>query len=142
MMIVIDGENCRLGRLGTFVASELKKGEQVKIINAEKIVITGDPVQIKQNYKALYDIKDISNPRKSPKMSKRPDLFVKRCIRGMVPHRTPKGAAQMRNLIALMGSDYPELKKNAIKAGELTNTNVKTITILEICRYMGWGGKL
>ena len=40
-MIYIDASDMVLGRLSSFVAKELLKGEQVHIVNAEKAVVIG-----------------------------------------------------------------------------------------------------
>ena len=49
-MQVIDGSNHILGRLATHVAKQLLNGEDIIIVNAEKIVITGRKEQILQDY--------------------------------------------------------------------------------------------
>jgi LSU ribosomal protein L13P len=40
-MIYIDGDNHIYGRLSTYVAKQLLLGEEVVIVNASKIAITG-----------------------------------------------------------------------------------------------------
>ncbi|MDD2803867.1 MAG: uL13 family ribosomal protein, partial [Methanocorpusculum sp.] len=41
MVTVIDGENLLLGRLSSIVATRILAGEEIAIINAEKVIVSG-----------------------------------------------------------------------------------------------------
>ena len=41
VMMIIDGEGCVLGRLASVTSKNLLEGEEVVILNAEKIMLTG-----------------------------------------------------------------------------------------------------
>ena len=41
-MMIIDGEGCVLGRLASITSKNLLEGEEVVILNAEKIMLTGN----------------------------------------------------------------------------------------------------
>jgi len=134
--MIIDGENCVLGRVATLVAKKTLSGEPVTIINAEKMVITGNPVSIVNEYRTLFRIRDIAKPVKSPHWSKRPDLFVKRSIRGMLPRKTTRGTEALKRIRAYIGDNGMRGEKVA----EHNNPNAKTITVLELCKALGWKG--
>lgn len=83
-MKVIDGSGAVMGRLASFVAKELMKGEEIAIINCEKVIITGN----KKNIKAEFEESKtkIGSGQKGPKISRSPEKIVKRSIRGMLPN--------------------------------------------------------
>jgi large subunit ribosomal protein L13 len=139
MMIVVDGEGCVLGRMGAKVAKELLNGEKVALVNADKVVIVGDPDFILKDYTAKFSIRDIAKPVKSPKLSRRPDLFVKRTIRGMLPIRRKRGAEAHRRLMAYVGVPK-EFEGKGKKICELDDKTKKFITVGELCRRIGWKG--
>ena len=134
--MIIDGSNCELGRVATVVAKKALAGEPVTIINAEKIVITGNPVSVVREYRALFEIRNIAKPVRSPHWSKRPDLFVKRSIRGMLPRRTERGTGALARIRAYIGDNGMRGEKVA----EHNNPAAKTITVLELCKALGWKG--
>jgi len=134
--MIIDGSNCVLGRMATVVAKKVLAGESVTIINAEKVVITGNPVSVVKEYRTLFEIRNIAKPVRSPHWSKRPDLFVKRSIRGMLPRRTERGTAALARIRAYMGDNGMKGEKVA----EHSNPAAKTITVLELCKALGWKG--
>ena len=47
---VIDGENATLGRLASYVAKQALKGENIAILNCDKIIITGNKANIQEKY--------------------------------------------------------------------------------------------
>ncbi len=138
-MKVINAENTVLGRLASEAAKLAMNGEEVVIINAEKAVITGNPDDIYERYFQKFQIRDIAKPEKSPKMSRRPDLFVKRTIRGMIPRRRKNGKEALSRIKAFIGTpkEYEgkgEVIENIIKK------NKKGMTVEELCKKLGWKG--
>ncbi len=108
---VIDGSGMVLGRISSSVAKMLLNGEHVVLLNAEKLVISGHPKEIVAKYKRRFELQDKANPEHSPYWSKRPDIFVKRIVRGMLPFKRPKGKAAFKLLRAYVG--VPEMYKGA-----------------------------
>lgn len=139
-MIIIDAENARIGRIGTFVAKKLLEGEEVSIINAEEAVISGSPETIVAKYIHRRGLQFKGNPEKSPYWPKVPDRFVKRLIRGMMPRKKAKGKTAYSKLKVYIGK--PEgLKGEAVKVeGAEMGTLTKYIKIHELCRQLGYNG--
>lgn len=108
---MIDGERKVLGRLSSRVAKMLLDGDRVSLVNAEKIVVSGHLRDIVEEYKRRIELRDKANPEHSPYISRRPDLLVKRTIRGMLPYKKPKGKEAYKRLRVYMGT--PE----GLKAG-------------------------
>ena len=98
-MIVIDGEKCVLGRLASVTSKNLLEGEEVVVLNAEKIMLTGNKDWAYAKYKQRVDRASISNPRDlGPKYPRRPDDIFRRTVRGMLPFKKSKGKTVRRNL--------------------------------------------
>ena len=78
-MIIIDGNGCVLGRLASVTSKNLLEGEEVVILNAEKIMLTGNKEWAYAKYKQRVDRASISNPRDlGPKYPRRPDDIFRR----------------------------------------------------------------
>jgi len=142
--VIIDAENMILGRFAARVAKMLLEGKRVIIVNAEKAIISGDPQMVLQRYKDLSEIKSRRNPRKGPFFYTRPDLFVKRRIRGMLPFKKPRGRMAFKKLKVYIGLP-PEFEKvEKIKWEEFDATKrlkSKWIYVGDLLRYFGWKGK-
>ena len=139
--INIDGKNCLLGRLGSFVAKQALLGNTVNIFNCEKIVISGEPKLTMERYR--HTLSEKGQPHKGPYVPRMPDRFVRRALRGMIPHKTARGAAAYKRIMCYI--DVPEKFKDK-KLEQIKNTSadklpsLKKCTVLDICRYIG--GKL
>ncbi|NYZ80006.1 50S ribosomal protein L13 [Candidatus Micrarchaeota archaeon] len=138
-MIVIDGENCVLGRVSTHVAKSALNGEHVAIVNAEKMIIIGNEKDIYQRYRDKFEIRNISKPVESPKISRRPDLFVKRTIRGMLPSHSSRKLDALHLIKAYIGVPK-EFEGKGKKMFELKDVNKKHVTVDFICKKVGWKG--
>lgn len=137
LMFVVDGEDCILGRLSAQVAKKALNGETVQVINAEKIFITGSPTQIVARWKQKLRWKDVSDPeRASPRVSRRPDLFVKKTIRGMIPRKKAAGREALERIKVFIGK--PEGVKG-VKVAEAKSIG-KGIYVGDLCRQIGWKG--
>lgn len=115
---VLDGEGKVLGRLATEAARILRgkhrpdftphidTGDNVIVINAEKVVLTGNKL-----HKKFY-IRHSGYPGGLKKtsyftlMQTKPELAVKKAIVGMLPHNR-LGATMASKLKVYRGSDHP-----------------------------------
>lgn len=138
-MVTIDGSGLVLGRAASVIASRLLHGETVNLVNAETIVVSGNAETTYGKYKARLELKDRAKPEKSPKFPKRPDLFVKRAVRGMLPWGTKRGRDAYRRLRVYMGVPA-ELRNEKLEAmpSALKRLACRHATISEICTHIGW----
>ncbi len=139
---LIDGKGKILGRVGSTVAKRLLSGDSIFIVNAEDMLISGHPKNIVAKYKRLHDLKDKANPEHSPYWSRRPDLFVKRIVRGMLPYKKAKGKEAYKRLKVYIG--FPEELKN-YKEYEIATKNAEeiyedTTTVKQIVTKLGYAG--
>ena len=116
--VLIDAENQVLGRLASKAARLLRGklkpnytphvdcGDNVIIINAEKIILTGKKMTDKEyiTYSGYPGGKKIHSPEEL--MKKRPIAVVEEAIRGMLP-RTRLGRAIFGNLHVYAGPEHP-----------------------------------
>ena len=143
-IVIVDATNMILGRLAARIAKMLLQGKRVIVINAEKAVISGEKDRILEKYKKLWGIKTRTNPRKGPFHYSRPDLFLKRRIRGMLPFKKPRGRKAFRRLRVFVGTP-PEFKKaEKVVFEDIDATKklkCKWMTVGELLKYFGWNGK-
>lgn len=106
--IIIDAENAIVGRMGSFVAKEVLKGNEVVILNSEKAVITGSKSIIMEKISNLRAKGGSS--QKGPQISKLPERLLKRMIRGMLPWDRTRGREAWRRLKCYNSYDKVEEK--------------------------------
>ncbi len=103
MVTIIDARDAILGRLGSNVARRIMDGEEIVIVNAESILITGEKSSIFKDYKAKVDRGDTTK-RKGPFYPRRADLLFKRAVRGMIPWTSTSGREAYRRLHVFVGT--------------------------------------
>jgi large subunit ribosomal protein L13 len=143
MKYLIDGNKYVLGRLATYVAKLLLEGNHVALINAEKLVISGEKEVIVEKYKEKLNWKDKANPEHSPYWSRRPDLLVKRIIRGMLPYKRKAGREAYKRLRVFIGEnvkginlkDYKKLEPDMKKANDLKE---EYLEVGELSKLLGY----
>ena len=81
---IFDAEQMVVGRLGTKAAKAALLGDRVVIVNAEKAIITGNRRTVIDAWKNKFKKRTSYNPRKGPFHVRRPDMIVRRMIRGML----------------------------------------------------------
>ncbi len=83
-MKIIDGTETVLGRLASFAAKEALKGEEIIVVNCDKVIITGSRKNIEEEFQIKRS--RFGSSQKGPKISKSNEKIVKRAIRGMLPN--------------------------------------------------------
>ena len=117
--IVIDAEGLVVGRLATFVAKRLRgkhkptytphvdDGDFVIVVNADKVVFTGQKRENKVYYRHTGypgGIKE-TTPRRILE-GRFPERVVEKAVERMIP-RGPLGRRQLKNLRVYAGTDHP-----------------------------------
>jgi len=118
--ILIDAEDIIVGRLATFVAMRLRGkhmpkytphidcGDNVIIINAEKVVFTGN----KRNAKTYYWHTGYPGGLKERTADKIldgrfPERVFRKAVQRMLPKESPLARQQLSNLRVYAGSEHP-----------------------------------
>ena len=136
--MVIDATDLILGRLAAKAAKQVLQGESVTIVNCEKAVITGDRKQILENYAQKFDVGQVNQ---GPYFPRRPDMLVRRTIRGMLPRKKPKGRAAFARVKCYIGVPS-QIKQEEIKSvPEASLERIKKaahMTMSELCKHLGY----
>ena len=115
-MKIIDGKDAVLGRLASFVAKNLLKGEEIIIINCEQVIITGNKRRIKEDFEEKRS--KVGSGQKGPKVSRLSEKIMKRTIRGMLPnHRKGRGKEALKRIRCYVGVPKEYEKSKKILAG-------------------------
>jgi len=130
--MIVDAEGTILGRLAAKVAKELLKGENITIINVEKIIITGNPDAIIERF---FEKRNKGDPKKGPFYPRQPDRLLKRVVRGMLPYKKEKGKKAFRRLKVLIGNSN-NLKGEKISK-TLEDVKCKYMTLKDLCKKLG-----
>src|SRR3989344_6447553 len=112
--MIIDGTNLILGRLASIVAKRALLGDEIVIVNCDKVVITGTKDNVFEEYKVKTNR---GNPFKGPFFPKIPDRIVRRTIRSMLPYRKPRGREAYKRVMCYLGipKKYEKEKLETIK---------------------------
>ncbi len=143
--MIVNAEGQILGRLATFVAKKALLGEEMIVVNAEKAIISGRKEDILARELAKLNIKNIGNYRKGPFHQRRPDKFVRRSIRGMLPYKKARGREALKRVMVYIGIPENEIKKNhninikkeKIQDLKLKKREVNGISVGELCASIG-----
>ncbi len=138
--IVIDAEGLVVGRLATIIASRLRgkhkpsftphvdDGDNIIVINAEKIVLTGRKLEQKNYYHHTGFPGGIKE--RSAKMileGRFPERIVEKAVERMLP-RGPLGRQQLSNLRVYKGPDHPHAAQNpaSLDVGAMNSKNKRS----------------
>lgn len=135
--MIIDATNLIVGRFATVAAKTALLGEEVHIINAEKAVFSGAKQKVLADWQR---VDRMGIPAKGPFIKRRPSMFVKRCIRGMLPYKQAKGRDALARIKCYSAVPEELSGKEAVtfeKADASKLPNVKCVTVGEICKLLG-----
>ena len=130
-MIVIDAKNLILGRFSTYAAKQALLGEEVRVINCEKAIVSGKKAS---SIRETQETALRGTPAKGPFIPKMADRYVRRVIRGMLPYKVHKGAVAYKRVLCYVG-EPEEFKGKAItleSASFKKLPNLRFITIGEM----------
>lgn len=138
--LLIDAEGLVVGRLATIIANRLRGkhkanytphvdcGDNVIVINAEKVRFTGNKLNDKRYYRHTGHpggIKEVS-PAKVLE-GRFPERVIIKAVERMVP-RGPLGRQQMRNLRVFGGAEHPHTAQSP-EVLDVKSMNRKNTTI-------------
>ena len=136
-MKVINGEHMILGRVASYIAKASLFGEKISLVNCDKIIITGNKHSIFKRQHLLSEMK--GKPTKGIFYQRRPDFFVRRSIKRMLPD-SERGKAALKKIKCYIAT--PENLRN-VKQETVANAhiqklpNLKYLTVGELCLRMG-----
>jgi large subunit ribosomal protein L13 len=140
--MTIDATDCIAGRMCSQISKLLLKGYRVRVVNAEKTMISGNKYMIIDSYMKFLTISSATNPIHGPFHPRRPDRILTRMIRGMLPKRKPSGISALKRLRVYV-SVPPELresKNEKFESSKIRRPHSYYSTLGEIAKQIGWNG--
>jgi large subunit ribosomal protein L13 len=134
---VIDASGLILGRMASVVAKRLLLGESIVIVNAEKATISGKRLSRVKEAKAFLEI---GHPGKGPFHPRRPDQIVRRTVRGMLPHRLPKGQVAFKRLRVFLGVplEFKDVTFQTIPQADVNKLKCSYVTVGAFAKEIGY----
>ncbi|KAH8778220.1 AMP dependent synthetase and ligase [Hyaloscypha sp. PMI_1271] len=142
--ITIDGKGHLLGRLASTVAKQLLNGQKIVVVRCEALNISGEFFRAKLKYHAYLRKMTRYNPtRGGPFHFRAPSRIFYKTVRGMIPHKTARGAAAMERLKVFEGvpPPYDKIKRvvvpQALRVLRL-KPGRKYCTVGRLSHEVGW----
>ena len=134
---IIDASGLILGRMASKVAKRLLTGELITIVNAEKATLSGKNLSRLKEANAFLKI---GHPKKGPYHPRRPDQIVRRSVKGMLPHRQPKGVDALRRLRVFLGvpQGLETASLQTIPEAHVSKLRCSYTTIEELAKQIGY----
>ena len=135
--MIIDATDLIVGRLGSLVAKKALLGEKIDIVNCEKAAVSGSRMNVLAKFKTKRERATI---RKGPFMSRMPDRFVRRIIRGMLPYKKDKGVKAFDRIMCYIGvpKEFEGKKFETFDEANITKRQmIKYVKVADICRELG-----
>ncbi|MCE4617441.1 MAG: 50S ribosomal protein L13 [Desulfurococcales archaeon] len=143
--IVIDGTGHILGRLASHVATKLLEGAEVVVVNAEKMIVTGDKRAVINRYLRRAEMRVHLSHKWRPKHPRTPSRLFKRVVRGMLPKNNRKGKEALSRLKVFIGipAEYMDSEKVIVKDAHIDGRGIpkKYVHLGEISKALGWKGE-
>ena len=139
MVTIINGDGLLLGRLASITAQRALAGEEIAIVNVEKVIISGSRARVLANYRHKRE-RGASGSHWGPFVPRRPDHLMKRTIRGMLPYKRPRGVEALKRIKTYVGIPFDLAGKEMevpeeVHMNRLNNPNF--ITLGAVCTFLG-----
>ncbi len=130
--VVVDARDCILGRVASKVSERALDGERVAVVNAERAVITGRREDVVETFQKRREL----GSDRGPMYPKQPDRIFKRSIRGMLPHKKPRGREAFENVRVYMGNPYDDAE--VLEDTSLDRlSNIKFVSLGDVSEALG-----
>jgi len=142
-VVVIDAKGHLLGRLSSIVAKQILNGQRIVIVRCEELQVSGSFFRNKIKYHAYLRKRCIINPARGPYHFRAPSRLFYKAVRGMIPHKTPRGAAALDRLKLFEGVPPPyDRTKRVVVPAALRVLRLKPgrkyTTIGRVSHEVGW----
>jgi large subunit ribosomal protein L13 len=140
-VVLVNAEGLIVGRMCSKIAKLLLNGNEVTILNAEKAVFSG---KRKSKVAEAHLFLEVGAPERGPFHYRRPDRFLRKTVRGMLPFKQPKGKAAFKRLKVYMGVPLEFKDQQLITFEEASSTNLKGphMTLGELATAIGWRNRM
>jgi large subunit ribosomal protein L13 len=138
---LVNAEAQVVGRMCSKIAKLLLNGEEVIILNAEKAIFSGKK---KSKVAEAHLFLEVGAPMRGPFHYRRPDRFLRKTVRGMLPFKQPKGKSAYKRLKVFMGIPLEFKDKEMITFPDALSANLKgpRFTLGELASEIGWNDRM
>jgi len=138
---LVNAEGQIVGRMCSKIAKLLLNGEEVIILNAEKAVFSGKK---KSKIAEAHLFLEVGAPARGPFHYRRPDRFLRKTVRGMLPFKQPKGKNAYKHLKAFMGvpTEFKDQKMLSFDDAQAANLKGPHFTLAELAKEIGWRNRM
>jgi len=136
---VVDASNLILGRMASYVAKQALEGKKMVVLNAEQAIISGTKARVVARAKTKLKTRTLGNQEKAPTHPRRPDNYVRRVIRGMLPWKKPHGKQAFHRVIVYIGvpKEYEGKTYNTVSHANASKLRVPFITVAQLAEEIG-----
>jgi large subunit ribosomal protein L13 len=138
---LVNAEGQIVGRMCSKIAKLLLNGEEVTILNAEKAVFSGKK---KSKVAEAHLFLEVGAPARGPFHYRRPDRYLRKTVRGMVPFKQPKGKTAYKRLKVFMGvpAEFRDQKMLSFDDAQSTDLKGPHFTLAELATEIGWRNRM
>jgi large subunit ribosomal protein L13 len=136
---IVDASNLILGRMASYVAKKALDGKTMVVINAERAVISGTKERVVARAKLKLKTRTLGNLEKSPTHPRKPDGYVRRVIRGMLPWKKTGGKNAFHRVKVYVGtpSEYQDRPVTKVADANASKLRVPYITVAQLSGEIG-----
>ena len=136
-MIIIDASSLIVGRLATYAAKQALLGNQVRIINSEKAIISGRKENTFDDYLTR---RAMGTHAKGPFIHRGPERLLRRVVRGMLPYKKPRGKEAFGRVLCYVGipEEFKDKKFVTIKGANMSKLpKLKYVDLRSVSKRLG-----
>lgn len=134
-MKIIDGNNLIYGRLSTHIAKLLLEGEEIVIVNADKVAVTGSREFVLGRFK---ERREIGSVRKGPYYPRTSNQILRRSIGDMLPKKKTRGSEALGRCRVFSGlpTEYKDASLETVESAKNDRVS-RYVTLNEIAKSLG-----
>jgi large subunit ribosomal protein L13Ae len=142
-VVVIDCKGHLLGRLASTIAKELLNGQKIVCVRTEEINISGSLFRNRMLFEHFMNKRMNTNPTRGQRHYRTPSRMLWRVVRGMMPHKTVRGAKALERLKVFEGCPhtYERLKRQVVPGALRTlrlRPGRKFCRLGDLANSVGW----
>jgi large subunit ribosomal protein L13 len=137
--LFLDATDQILGRLASYVAKNVLNGKETVVLNVEKAVISGKKKMIVDRAKLRLKTRTLGAQEKGPVHYRRPDMYARRVIRGMLPWKKSHGKVAFKKVKVYMGipEEFKDKSTMKVPGAEASRLHCSYITLQELAGEIG-----
>jgi large subunit ribosomal protein L13 len=112
------------------------------VVNAEKAVISGSKEHVVDAFKTRLGRRTLGSQTKAPKHPRRPEMYVRRVVRGMLPWKKPRGKMAYRRLEVYVGVPHDLKDASPQTFPDAVKDLYPSMTVGTLMGIFGWTNPL